>query len=107
MRVTIQKGKSSRTERIIHEILKEERIPFKYKWMIGGMECDFVIGKYVIEVDGHPQNPEKNKKLVSLGYSPIHYQNNEVVENKENIRELIRKCQEQVLRRGEQTPTGM
>lgn len=87
MRKTILKKHSTYPERILYEILKENRIPFKHRWIIEGREIDFVIGKLAIEIDGHEQNEEKNNMLVANGYVPIHIHNSEIL----NDRELITK----------------
>ena len=66
---------STKAERIIGEILKNNRIKFKVRERIGKFECDFVIGKLIIEIDGsiHQQtNQEKDIYLFSNGYVSIH-----------------------------------
>src|SRR3990167_2760433 len=72
-------------ERIIARLLNESRIPFKTKVKIGKYEADFLIGKLAIELDGHIQSVEKNQYLANLGYTPWHFTNKEVYENRENI----------------------
>lgn len=83
----ILKKHSTKQERIFYEVLKELKIPFKHRWIIQGREVDFFIGKYVIEIDGHEQDGEKNHFLSELGYIPIHLHNSEIT--KENIIKLI------------------
>ena len=75
----------TRSERILARLLNEKRIPFKTKVKIGKYEVDFLIGKLVIELDGHIQSVEKNQYLANLGYTPWHFTNKEVYENRENI----------------------
>ena len=87
------KKKSTKAERKFHEILKKLHIPFETKAKINGKEIDFLIGKIVIEIDGHKQNVEKNKMLISNGYSPIHLNNWEINSDLENWIKKI--CQEQ------------
>lgn len=89
MRYNIDKKHSTKTERIVYEVLKEMKIPFKHRWIIGGREIDFVIDKICIEIDGHEQDVEKNNQLVKLGYTPIHLHNSEIT--KENIKRIINK----------------
>lgn len=48
---------------------------------------DFILGKYAIEIDGHPQDGSKNHKLAELGYVPIHLNNDEVTP--ENVITLL------------------
>lgn len=55
------------------ELLKDLRIPYKTKVKINGREVDFLIGKYAIEIDSHPQDVTKNKMLIEAGYNPIHF----------------------------------
>ncbi len=87
----IFKKHSTKAERRLYEILKELHIPFKHRWIIGGREVDFVIGKYCIEIDGHSQEGEKNVQLVKAGYIPIHLSNSELYDKKKIIT-LIKKC---------------
>jgi hypothetical protein len=78
MRHQIQKlikGKSTKAERRMVELLKKYRIPFRAKIKIQGREIDFLIGKYAIEIDGHLQSVSKNEQLVKAGYVPIHLSN--------------------------------
>lgn len=89
MRYNIDKKHSTKTERIVYEVLKEMKIPFKHRWIIGGREVDFVIDKICIEIDGHEQDGEKNHILANLGYTPIHLHNSEVT--RENIIKLLNK----------------
>ncbi len=78
MRVLLKKHSSTKSERRFHEILKKFHIPFQAKVKIGGREIDFVIGKYAIDIDGHEQDVSKNQMLISFGYNPIHFYNNEI-----------------------------
>lgn len=75
MRSTINKlirGKSTKSERRFAEILKSQHIPFRTKVLIKGCEVDFIVGDYVIEIDGHNQNVEKNKLIIGEGLIPFH-----------------------------------
>lgn len=89
MRYNLTKKNSTKTERIVYEVLKELKIPFKHRWIVSGKEVDFIIGSYAIEIDGHDQDPEKNLRLVEKGYIPIHIHNSNV--SRENIIKLINK----------------
>jgi len=89
MRRSIEKKKSTKQERIFHEVLKEMRIPFKHRWIIQGREIDFVVGSYAIEIDGHEQDTGKNEILANLGYIPIHLHNTEIT--RQNIINLLNK----------------
>ena len=82
----INKINSTKAERKFYEILKELKIPFKHRWIIGGMEVDFLIGNYVIEINGHDQSHERNNKFIRLGYVPIHFHNQEIKNNGEIIK---------------------
>ena len=66
-------------------------MPFRSKVKLGGREVDFVIGKYAIEIDGHPQSVAKNDWLVAEGYVPVHFTNGEIINNRNIVKELIRK----------------
>ena len=74
------KKHSTKYERRFRRQLKDLRIKFKTKSIIGGFEVDFLIGKNVIEIDGHIQNTNKNKVLIELGYNVFHFQNKEIGE---------------------------
>lgn len=92
MRYNILKIHSTKCERIIYEILKELKIPFKHRWIISGREIDFLIlDKYCLEINGHAQDTEKNNLLTQLGYVPIHYHNEEIKNNRELIKHKL-KC---------------
>ncbi len=71
----LQKGTSTKAERIFAERLKRARIPFRTKVLIEGREVDFLVGRYAIDIDGHAQAPGKNEMLVRAGYTPIHIEN--------------------------------
>ena len=89
MRFQIIKKHSTKSERRVYEVLKELKIPFKHRWRIGKYEIDFLIGKVVLDIDGHEQDGNRNQKLVEAGYIPIHLTNEEVKDNKK-IKELIK-----------------
>lgn len=78
MRKLLKTHSSTSAERRFHELLKKLHVPFRHKVKIQGREVDFVIGKYAIEIDGHSQSIEKNNLLLREGYSPIHFNNNEI-----------------------------
>lgn len=89
MRYNIDTKHSTKPERIVYEVLKEMKVPFRHRWIISGREIDFVIGNYALEINGHEQDTDKNELLVKEGYIPIHVHNSEV--NRENIKKLINK----------------
>lgn len=78
MRTILTVRSSTKAERRFHEILKKLHIPFRSKVKIGGREVDFLIKKYAIDIDGHEQDVSKNVMLMRLGYSPVHFNNNEI-----------------------------
>lgn len=85
MRVTLKKKHSTKAERVFAEGLKRSRVPFQAKVRINGMEVDFLIDKYAIEINGHPQKLEKNKMLLESGFIPVNITNKEVLDNREQI----------------------
>lgn len=89
MRYNIHKKNSTKTERIVYEVLKELKIPFKHRWIIQGREVDFVIGNLCIEINGHEQDVEKNHLLAGLGYKPIHFSNTEILTDIEQVKRQI------------------
>lgn len=91
MRMNIEKKKSTKAERIVYEILKELHIPFKHRWLINNMEVDFLIWDHVIEIDGHDQRAERNNQFIKLGYVPIHFSNQEIINNREIIKSKLLK----------------
>ena len=78
----LKKGKSTKAERKFSEILKENHIPFRTKVKICGMEVDFLIGNYAIEIESHPQKTQKNKDILEAGYTIIHFYNWEIKDDK-------------------------
>lgn len=90
MRHNIKKSNSTKAERIIIELLKKHRINFEHRVRVEGLEIDFLIDKYAIEIDGHAQDPERNKKIVNLGYIPIHFTNQEVYRFRGRIGEYLK-----------------
>ena len=75
----------------MYELLKELHVPFKHRWILNGKEIDFLIGNVVLEIDGHDQNSEKNLKLIEMGYVPIHFSNQEIINNREIIKKELLK----------------
>lgn len=90
MRYTINKKQSTKAERIMYEILKELHINFKHRWVLHGREIDFVIDKYCIEINGHEQDHSKNELLVKEGFVPLHFNNSELYNNREQIKQIIK-----------------
>lgn len=89
MRYNVHKKHSTLSERIVYEILKENKISFKHRWLIGGREIDFVVGEYAIEIDGHEQDEIKNNMLVENGYMPIHIHNQEIIQDRQLITQKL------------------
>lgn len=86
MRYNVLKKSSTKPERIVHEVLKELHIPFKHRWLVAGYEVDFLIGRYVVEINGHDQAGERNHDLADRGYVPIHFENSFILNNREQIK---------------------
>lgn len=89
MRINIDKTHSTKAERIFYELLKKHRIPFRFRETIAGLEIDFIVGKYAIEIDGHKQLVKKNNRLLDLGFIPLHYTNDEVIKGRNEIENKI------------------
>lgn len=89
MRTVLYKKYFTKPERIIGRLLQERGIPFRSKVLIGGREIDFIINNIAIEVDGHEQDGYKNHNLAKLGYTPIHFSNSEVYNNRQKVLETI------------------
>jgi len=67
--------RSSKSERIVAEILKRNKIKFKFHQRIGKYEADFLIGKVIFEIDGNVHDAIKTARDVffaNQGYVPIH-----------------------------------
>jgi len=53
----------SKVEKIVYDILKENKIGFKFQYKIGPYRADFLVGDdLVVEIDGPMHDPEKDKK---------------------------------------------
>lgn len=89
MRVTITKRSSTKAERVFSEILKKFHIPFKHRVKVNGREIDFVIGKYAIEIDGHPQSAVRNDWLIKEGFTPLHFTNRVILTDRENVEKSL------------------
>lgn len=89
MRTALSKKTSTKAERIIAEILKRNRIPFQHRQKVSGREVDFIIGKYAIEVDGHPQSSVRNDWLIGEGYIPLHFTNRIVQTDPRGVEESL------------------
>lgn len=85
MRTNLPKRHYTKPERILGRLLQENGIPFLSKVLIGGREVDFLIGNIAVEIDGHEQDPYKNNLLTSLGYTPLHFYNQELYENRNKV----------------------
>ena len=84
----ITKKHSTKPERIVYEVLKELKIPFKHRWLVKGREVDFIFNNVALEIDGHEQDGDKNRMLAEQGYVPIHLHNSEIT--RKNIIKLIK-----------------
>lgn len=84
------RGHSTRAERIFMELLKELHIPFRCKVMIEGREVDFLVKNLAIEINGHPQKISKNSMLAELGYNPINFDNDQVLNNRETTKQTLK-----------------
>lgn len=88
----LTKRKSSRPERIVSEIFKDNRIKFRAKVVLAGREVDFLIfDKFVLEIGDHKQNSEKNRFLVENGYKLMQMSNKEIYKNRNNLEEFLLK----------------
>lgn len=88
MRYNVERRHSTQAERRVYEVLKELKIPFKHRWLAGGMELDFVIGKYVLDIDGHPQDANRNHRIMGLGLTPLHL-SNEATKDSNYLKQLL------------------
>lgn len=96
--IKLVKKKSTKAERVFMEILKELHIPFRAKVVLNRRERDFILfDRFVIEINGHDQCEEKNNELVQMGYTPLHFSNDEVIKHKETIKSKLLCLQEQEL----------
>lgn len=86
----LRRGKSTKSERIFSEILKELHIKYICKAKIEGREIDFLCGKYAIEINGHPQKLIKNSILLEKGYIPLNINNEDILNNRESIKQQIK-----------------
>ncbi len=78
MRIKLDKKHFTKNERRFVRLLQEQHIPFKTKIKIRGREIDFLINNFAIDIDGHIQDPIKNRMLIEEGYNPIHFNNGEI-----------------------------
>lgn len=88
MRHNISKKNSTKGERIVYEALKELHIPFKHRWLLNGLEIDFLFWDVALEINGHGQDIYRNQVIAASGYRPIHVKNKDVT--KQHIINLIK-----------------
>jgi len=81
MRKNFDKKHFTKPERIFGEILKRNHIPFQTKVKIQGKEIDFLIRKVAIEIGNHPQDVEKNSRILESGYHLYFITNSELYLN--------------------------
>lgn len=93
----ITKEQSTKPERVLADTLIKSRISFKFREVINCRECDFVIGRVIVEVDGvHHQRRRasersKNEMLARLGYIPLHFSAKEIKNDPLKVlREIMR-----------------
>jgi very-short-patch-repair endonuclease len=89
MRPALSKRNSTKAERLFAELLKKHHIPFVHRHRIKGKEVDFIIGRYAVEIDGHPQSSQRNQWLVEEGYLPLHFGNRALRERPDIVEESI------------------
>lgn len=89
MRKNTPKKNFTKAERIFARLLQDNQIPFEAKVIIQGREIDFLVGRYAIEIDGHPQDTVKNILMVSAKYTPIHFTNEEVYKDRNKLIEFL------------------
>jgi len=89
MRFTLTKNKTTKSERIMIRLLQENRIPFRFREKVIGKEVDFLIGKTIIEINGHDQDEIRNNLFVENGYTPYHFSNDEVKNNGDKIIKIL------------------
>ena len=85
MRRNIHKKNSTKAERIFHEILKRNHIPFKHRVKIKGREVDFLIDNIAVEIGDHSQDPAKNKGIIESGLHLLHISNQDLYNRRESV----------------------
>lgn len=94
MRPQILKKHSTKAERRVIEVLKELKVPFYHRFLLLGYELDFLIGNYIIEIDGKKkQSEKKNRELLEAGFNVIHLSNKQTKERSKLKEYLTKICQ--------------
>ncbi len=70
-------------------LLQQNHIAFLFREKLLGKEVDFLIGKTIIEVNGHDQDEIRNNLFVENGYTPYHFSNEEVNNNRDKIIKIL------------------
>ncbi len=89
MRPALSKRTSTKAERIFAELLKKHHVPFEHRKRIEDHEIDFIIGRYAVEIDGHPQDTRRNQWLEEKGYIPLHYHNRAIRDRLDLVEQSI------------------
>lgn len=74
----MRKKHSTKAERKFAELLKDNHIKFSFKQKVGKYEVDFLVDRCAIEINGHPQNIEKNNYLAQNEFIPLNFSNAQV-----------------------------
>ena len=69
--------------------MKKYHIPFKHREKLNGHEIDFIVGIYAVEIDGHPQQSVRNKMISDCGFTPLHYHNDALLKNRQEVEKDI------------------
>ena len=95
--MNIRKRHSTKPERILADILIRNKVPFKFREVIGGREIDLIIGRVAVEVDGashrHSRDSERSKNvmLAGLGYTPLHFSAKEINQDIQKVFKELKK----------------
>jgi len=92
------KNRITQIEKVVMNILKKHNIKFKYnkqiKTLITYRRPDFLIGKLIIECDGHYFHQDKkaetkrDRELIALGYNILHFSGKKII----NQPDVVERC---------------
>ena len=89
----LSKHSSTKSERQVSELLKRNRVKFRFRARVGRYEVDFLIGRVALEIDGKVHKSishERDTYLAKKGYVPLHLKVEDIDGSEEEIINLIK-----------------
>lgn len=89
----LSKHSSTKSERQVSEMLKRNRIKFRFRAKVDKYEVDFLIGRVALEIDGKVHKSishQRDTYLTKKGYVPLHLKVEDIDRSEKEIINLIK-----------------